>query len=45
MLQRTITFTCSTLLRILGACFLLYGLNVIVLVLTAQDGIGQDAAP
>lgn len=36
MLQRTVTVTYSTLLRILGACFILFGLYVIAVVLTAQ---------
>ena len=36
MLQRTITY--SWLLRILGGCFLLYGLYLIVLALTSQIG-------
>jgi hypothetical protein len=34
MLQRTVSF--SSLLRVLGGCFLLYGLYVIVLALTCQ---------
>lgn len=34
MLQRTVSY--KTLLRIVGACFLLYGLYLIVLVLTSQ---------
>jgi hypothetical protein len=38
MLQRTVTY--SSLLRVLGGCFLLYGLYVIVVALTAQYQIG-----
>jgi hypothetical protein len=38
MLQRTVTY--SSLLRVLGGCFLLYGLHVIVVALTAQYQIG-----
>jgi hypothetical protein len=45
MLQRTVTFTYASLLRILGGCFLVYGLCVIVLAVTAQNGVGQSAVP
>jgi hypothetical protein len=38
MLQRTVSY--SSLLRVLGGCFLLYGLYVIVLALTCQMEVG-----
>jgi hypothetical protein len=44
MLQRTTTFTYATLLRILGGCFLVFGLYVVAVVLTAQIGVGQSSS-
>jgi hypothetical protein len=37
MLQRTVTFTYATVLRILGMCFLVYGLYLILGALTANN--------
>lgn len=45
MLQRTTTLSYSMLLRILGGCFLVYGLYVVAGVLTAQIGVGQASVP
>jgi len=40
MLQRTVSY--KTLLRIVGACFLLYGLYIIVVVLTSRMSARGD---
>ncbi len=43
MLNRTVSY--KSLLRIIGACFLLYGFYIIVLVLTAQTSLNNDTSP
>ena len=45
MQQRTVSFTYASLLRIVGTCFLLYGLYLIVGALTAQSWDSQNPGP